>query len=207
MVIRRLIASGAAIGLLLAAAIPVAAHDPRADRDDYAVAVLVRGPTPDPDLVNGWGLTRTPGSPWWIADNGTDQSTIYAADGTKQGLKVAIPGGAPTGAVFNGGAAAGDFHGDLFLFDSEAGLITGWRGALGTTAEVGNHRFGGDAVYKGLAIGTADKGAGPASYLYATDFHNRRIDIFDRAFAAHRWRGAFVDPKLPRGTARSGSRT
>jgi hypothetical protein len=54
MVIRRLIASGAAIGLLLAAAIPVAAHDPRTDHDDYTVAVIVRGPSPDPDLVNSW---------------------------------------------------------------------------------------------------------------------------------------------------------
>ena len=199
MIVRRLIALGVAIGLLLAAALPVAARDQGTDHDDYTMAVLVHGPSPDPDLVNGWGLARTPGSPWWIADNGTDQSTIYAANGTKLGLKVAIPGGAPTGAVFNPGAAAGDFHGDLFLFDSEAGLITGWRGALGATAEVGNHRFKGNAVYKGLAIGTADRGAGPASYLYATDFHNRRIDIFDRAFGAHRWRGAFVDPNLPNG--------
>lgn len=199
MVIRRLIASGAAIGLLLAAAIPVAAHGPQPDHDGYAVTVLVTGPSPDSDLVNGWGLTRAPGSPWWVADNGTDQSTLYKADGSKVSLKVAIPGGAPTGTVFNGNAAAGDFHGDLFLFDSEAGMITGWRGALGTTAEVGNDQFAGQAVYKGLAIGTADVGDGSASYLYATDFHDRRIDVFDRTFAAQTWSGAFVDPKLPKG--------
>jgi len=138
MVIRRLIASGAAIGLLLAAAIPVAAHGPQPDHDGYAVTVLVTGPSPDSDLVNGWGLSRAPGSPWWVADNGTDQSTLYRADDSKVSLKVAIPGGAPTGTVFNGNAAAGDFHGDLFLFDSEAGMIAGWRGALGTTAEIGN---------------------------------------------------------------------
>jgi hypothetical protein len=33
--------------------------------------------------------------------HGTDQSTLYKADGSKQGLKVAIPGGAPTGTVSN----------------------------------------------------------------------------------------------------------
>ena len=112
-------------------------------------------------------------------------------------LKVAIPGGAPTGTVSNTNAA--DFHGDLFLFDSEAGVISGWRGALGTTAEIGNDDHAGDAVYKGLAIGTADVGKGMATYLYATDFHNGRIDVFDNAFASQTWPGAFVDPKLPEG--------
>ncbi len=198
MALRRLLVLGAAIGLLLTAAIPVAAESPR-PHNGYAVNVLVTGPTPDADLVNAWGLARTAGSPWWVADNHTGVSTIYTADGTKQGLVVAIPGGAPTGAVSNGNAAAGDFHGDAFLFDSEAGIISGWRGALGATAEIGNDQFAGDAVYKGLAIGTANVGSGPASYLYATDFHNGRIDVFDSTFVAQTWPGAFVDPKLPKG--------
>ena len=37
----------------------------------------------DPDLVNAWGLTSLPTSPWWVADNGTDVSTLYRADGSK----------------------------------------------------------------------------------------------------------------------------
>jgi uncharacterized protein (TIGR03118 family) len=126
-------------------------------------------------------------------------STLYLANGTKLGLKVAIPGGAPTGTVFNPNVAGGDFNGDAFLFDSEAGVISGWRGSLGGTAEVGNDDFAGDAVYKGLAIGNADLGGGAANHLYATDFHNGRIDVFDRTFAAHPLAGAFVDPKLPKG--------
>jgi uncharacterized protein (TIGR03118 family) len=198
MVSRRLIASGAAIGLLLAAAIPVAVHGEDSG-GSYTVNVLVTGPSPDADLVNAWGLSRAPGSPWWVADNGTDMSTLYTADGTKRTLRVAIPGGAPTGTVFNAGAGAGDFNGDPFLFDSEAGIISGWRGSLGATAEVGNDDFAGDAVYKGLAIGNANVGSGAAQYLYATDFHNGRIDVFDKAFAAQTWDGAFVDPKLPKG--------
>ena len=109
------------------------------------------------------------------------------------------PGGAPTGTVSSTNAA--DFHGDLFLFSSEAGVISGWRGALGTTAEVGNDDHAGDAVYKGLAIGTADVGKGMATYLYATDFHNGRIDVFDSTFASQTWPGAFTDPKLPKGYA------
>jgi hypothetical protein len=195
MAIRRLFALMAAIGLILVAAIPVAAND----RNHYTVNVLATGPTPDADLVNGWGISRLPTSPWWVADNGTDLSTLYRADGTKQGLRVAIPMGAPTGTVSNTNAA--DFHGDLFLFSSEAGVISGWRGALGTTAEVGNGDHAGDAVYKGLAIATADVGKGMATYLYATDFHNGRIDVFDSSFASQTWPGAFTDPKLPKGYA------
>ena len=95
MAIRRLIALVAAIGLVLVMAIPVAAND----RNHYTAHVLVTGPKPDPDLVNGWGISRLPASPWWVADNGADASTLYRADGSKQALRVTIPGGAPTGTV------------------------------------------------------------------------------------------------------------
>ena len=196
MAIRRLIALGAVVGLMLASAIPAAA---KGVPKGYAVTILVSGPTPDADLVNGWGISRLPGSPWWVSDNGTDQSTLYKADGSKQGLKVAIPGGKPTGTVSSTNGA--DFNGDLFLFDSEAGVISGWRQALGSTAEVGNGDNAGVAVYKGLAIGTADVGNGMKTYLYATDFRNGRIDVFDNDFGSQTWSGAFVDPKLPHGYA------
>jgi uncharacterized protein (TIGR03118 family) len=202
--IRRLIASGVAIGLLLAAAYPVAARDP----NSYLATTLVTGPSPDLDLVNAWGLSRGPSTPWWVADNGTDLSTLYLADGTKLASPhVAIPGGAPTGTVFNPRAAAGDFNGDPFLFASEAGIITAWRGALGGTAEIGNDDFADDAVFKGLAIATADVGDGPQQYLFATDFHNGQVDVFDRTFAAQTWDGAFVDPKLPKGYGPFGIQT
>ncbi len=76
MLFHRLIASGAAIGLLLAAAVPVAAggpHPPGGKPDhSYVVTQLVSGPASDPDLVNAWGLTRSPTSPWWVANNGTE---------------------------------------------------------------------------------------------------------------------------------------
>jgi uncharacterized protein (TIGR03118 family) len=193
--IRRLIASGAAIGLLLSAVAPVAAHGRDSNEDGYVVNVLV-STTTDPDLVNGWGLSRGPTTPWWVADNGTDRSTLYNASGVKQGLVVAIPGGAPTGTVFNinSATAAAPFHGDRFLFASEAGIISGWRPALGTTAEIGADESAAGAVYKGLAIGTSSG----ADYLYATDFHDARVDVFDSSFGLQAWSGAFVDPRLPK---------
>lgn len=202
MVIRRLMASGVAIGLLLASALPATAHHPSPPPNRYVATTLVTGPSSDPDLVNAWGLSRGPTTPWWVADNGADLSTVYKADGTKLAApRVAIPGGAPTGTVFNPNAAAGDFNGDAFLFDSEAGLITGWRSALAGTAETGNGDFADNAVFKGLAIGTADVGNGPQQYLYATDFHNGKVRVFDRTFAAQNWHGAFRDKWLPKGYA------
>jgi archaellum component FlaG (FlaF/FlaG flagellin family) len=57
----------------------------------------------DSDLVNAWGLTSLPTSPWWVADNGTNVSTLYLADGTKRSLTVQVPN-APTGAVSNTGS-------------------------------------------------------------------------------------------------------
>src|SRR5258708_12321 len=95
----------------------------------------------DSQLVNPWGISFGPTSPFWVSDNKTGTATLYNGSGVKQGLVVNLPkagGGtlAPTGQVFNGpGAAGGAFNGDLFLFATEDGVIDGWRGALGATAE------------------------------------------------------------------------
>src|SRR5438477_2229729 len=89
----------------------------------------------DTNLVNAWGISFSPTSPFWISDNGTGKATLYAvtndAQGivhvAKQGLEVNIPGeGNPTGQLFDG---AGHFRGDIFIFASEDGTISGWRPA------------------------------------------------------------------------------
>ena len=128
----------------------------------------------DSNLVNAWGLTAQPTSPWWVADNGTDVSTIYTADGTPRPLVVSVPN-APTGAVSNTGSSFVVGSGPaLFLFATEEGKILGWNSALGTMAQVAVDRSGEDAIFKGLAI-AGDR-------LYATDFHNGQVDVFDGSF-------------------------
>src|SRR3954447_25168973 len=82
-----------------AAALVAAVGAPAAGDNVYTVTNLQSTAT-DASLVNGWGLTALAGSPWWVADNGTDVSTLYRADGTKQPLTVAVAN-APTGAVAN----------------------------------------------------------------------------------------------------------
>ena len=75
------------------------------------------GTVPNPadlDLVNGWGLVSTATSPFWVSDNGTGKSTLYAVSNPPQGpgLIVTIPAvtgtgqGTPTGIVANESACS-----------------------------------------------------------------------------------------------------
>src|SRR5580698_4353999 len=45
----------------------------------------------DPNLVNAWGVSFSPTSPYWIADNGTGLSTLYQGNGAIQALVVTVP--------------------------------------------------------------------------------------------------------------------
>jgi uncharacterized protein (TIGR03118 family) len=180
-----------AAGLLAAAA-------PAAGTNAYVQHNLVSdGSVPadhtDTNLVNAWGLTSLPGSPWWVADNETSVSTIYRPDGSTARSPVSVPN-APTGAVSNtGGAFVVGTGPALFLFSTEEGKILGWNPLLGNTAQVVVDRSGVAAVYKGLAIA--------GNRLYATDFHNARVDVFDGSFGEVTTPGAFVDPNIPTGFA------
>jgi uncharacterized protein (TIGR03118 family) len=152
--------------------------------NSYAPQALVTN-TSDSALVNGWGLSAGPTTPWWVSDNGTDKSTLYNGAGVKQALTVAVPGG-PTGTVFNGDATA--FGGSRFLFANEAGQILGWApGAAAATVRASSP----GAIYKGL---TTLNGR-----LYATDFHNGKIDVYDQAFQPVT--ASFADKQVPKGYA------
>jgi uncharacterized protein (TIGR03118 family) len=151
----------------------------------------------DPGLVNAWGLSYSPTGPFWVSSNGAGTSTLYHVDPATQatsklGLTVTIPGaGNVTGQVFNAGGA-GQFNGNAFLFVSEDGTVSGWRGALGTTAEA-LVSVGG--IYKGAALATI----GGNSYLYGADFGRGSIDVFKGNAAAANLTGSFTDPTLPSG--------
>jgi uncharacterized protein (TIGR03118 family) len=161
----------------------------------------------DPDLVNPWGISMSATSPFWVANNGSGTSTLYAGDVNgspfvKNSLVVTIPGGSPTGTVFNtcgttdfvvtSGAASGRA---AFLFASQVGIVSGWNAGVpppapSTQAQVGGT---GDAVYTGLAIGQV----GTATYLYAADFEHGKIDVYDKAFQPATLDGSFSDPDIP----------
>ncbi len=140
--------------------------------------VPAQAPHTDSNLVNGWGIARSSSSPWWVSDNGTGHATLYDGNGNIQSLVVTAPG-APTGAVFNGSSDFEVAPGKpaRFIFVSEDGTISGWNPDVNpTTAQVVVSNPG--AVYKGVAIAMV-RGA---RFLYATDFHAGRVDVFDSNF-------------------------
>jgi uncharacterized protein (TIGR03118 family) len=203
---------GAVFSLALVAAPQLAAAPPGGS---YTVTPLVSdvpgvAPVTDPNLVNGWGLARSATSPWWVADNGMDRSTLYTGAGAIAPLVVGVDGG-PTGVVFAGIAnrflvatepgSTPALARANFIFDSEDGQIRAWRG--GVTALVTAHGSPG-AIYKGLAIAEPTPGE---PLLYASDFHNARVDVFNGGWQNVTPSGAFVDPMLPDGYAPFGIQT
>ncbi|WP_143304641.1 TIGR03118 family protein [Chitinophaga vietnamensis] len=155
----------------------------------------------DTNLVNPWGIAANPSGPIWIADNHTGLSTVYDKSGATLRPPVSIPApgdtsaGAPAGIVFN---STPDFMtGKMpqpakFIFATEDGTIVAWNG--GDVATIMADQSTAGAVYKGLALASD----GGANFLYATNFHNGTIDVFDKNF--HLVSGKpFMDPDLPAG--------
>jgi uncharacterized protein (TIGR03118 family) len=197
--------------MLWAPATGVAGASARGDSNSYRVAKLVADESgearhQDPNLVNAWGLAAGPMTPWWVADADADVSTIYSHSGEAVPLVVGVDGG-PTGLVFNGGTGfvvsdGADSGPSVFMFATESGTIRGWNPAVPSPAFsdqtfVVVDRSGEGANYKGLAIASTYAG----DRLYATDFHNARVDVFDGNFDPVERPGAFHDPGIPDGYA------
>jgi uncharacterized protein (TIGR03118 family) len=199
----RRLATIATIGAAVLVAWVAGAANAREQANIYTVHALVSdsaavpAAATDASLVNGWGLSAGPTTPWWAADNGTNTSTLYSGAGAKLALTVAVAGG-PTGTVFNSSATdfvvsqEGKSGAARFLFATESGTIMGWSPTVNAAAAVaGVDRSSSGAVYKGLAVAN-DK-------LYATDFHNGRVDVFDKSF--NLVPGGFSDPTIAKGYA------
>ena len=156
-------------------------------------------PVIDSNLKNGWGLSRSTGSPWWVSDNGTGVSTLYNIAGTTSTLAATVntrvvvippPNGststsAPTGQVFNGSADFTLAPGipALFIFVTEDGTISGWNPRF-DSAHPNNAALKVDnspnAVYKGVTTGDVDG----VRYLYVANFRSGHIEVYDTNFKA-----------------------
>jgi uncharacterized protein (TIGR03118 family) len=167
----------------------------------------------DSHLVNAWGLAYLPTSPFWIADNAAGTLTLYVSNGDpfptmpSPPLVVTVPPpqngsgpAAPTGLVANTSpgfvvSEGGQSAPALFITVTEDGTISGWSLSVdpaNAILEVDNSAS--HAVYKGVALATRNG----ASFLYATDFHNGHVDMFDSGFGFVK---SFSDPSLPAGFA------
>ncbi|MFC0400036.1 TIGR03118 family protein [Paraburkholderia rhizosphaerae] len=166
---------------------------------------------PDPDLQNGWGVTFNPTATMWVSDNNAHKSSLFDGNGNVQSLVVSIPDGAagpagPTGIIFNPTTdfsitSNGATSNAVFIWATDAGTIAAWSPKVLPTEAVtafDDAVNNGGANYKGITMVTI----GGENRLYATDFHNAKVDTFDAQFnkiapAANQ----FVDPNMPAGFA------
>jgi len=189
-----LVLAGLAVGVALTRA--------QAPSGAYAVRRLVadepgRAIRTDRALVNAWGIAASPTGPWWTSNEAKSSSTLYSGEGRKQLLTVTVDGG-PTGVVFYGGkgflVTAGRVSDPArFIYACEDGMLRAWTPTVptgwSTRAEVVVDEAAEAAVFRGVAL-AGDR-------VYATDFHNARVDVYDRRWRRIRRRGAFVDRRIP----------
>ncbi|HEX5442367.1 MAG TPA: TIGR03118 family protein [Pirellulales bacterium] len=179
----------------------------------------------DPLLINPWGISFGPTTPFWVSDNATGFSTLYNGQGVAQPagtnppispLQVTIPSspgssashGTPTGTVFNTDHAgfnvsetvdgATKTGSSAFLFDTLDGTISGWSPGVDRTHAIVAVNMPG-SVFTGLAQGVDSAGD---TLLYAADHAKGTIDVFDQNFnPVTTLPGSFQDPNLPAGAA------
>jgi uncharacterized protein (TIGR03118 family) len=184
---------------------------------DYSARTLVAdtqavGATQDMNLVNAWGLVFAPGAPVWIANNGSQTSTLYDGNGTTIPLVVnvandqsggGVPSFNPTGIVASDVTQnpndfivteSGKSGPSSFIYSGEGGFIAGWSAGVDLMHAVVMYSAQDGAIYKGLAIASSSSG----QFLYATDFHNGKVDVFDAHFVKQPASSfPFSDPQLP----------
>lgn len=166
----------------------------------------------DPSLINPWGMSFSSTSPFWVSDAGAGVSTLYRGDGSLVPLVVSIPApegspipAIPTGQVFNGTtnfvvSANGVSGAAAFLFVTVNGTIAGWNPNVDPThaiTAVDNSALG--AEYTGLASANMLNG----SFLYAANFHDGSVEMYDSNFQLVK---TFTDVELPAGFAPFGIR-
>jgi uncharacterized protein (TIGR03118 family) len=167
----------------------------------------------DPDLINAWGFFVTPQGQFRVAANGAGNAPLITARGMVTGPAIDLPPppGSPHGTTSAPNGAVPNPTGDFVisfkkrsapaaaLFSTEDGTILGWNPQLSQRfGVVAADQSSSGAVYKSLAMGSA----GGANYLYATNFHNGTVDVFDTNFALHTFfPGQFTDPNAPAGFA------
>ena len=203
----------AALALGATAAIAENEGDSLGHRNAYAVTPLVAdlagdAATLDPVLQNAWGVAFTPaGSPFWVNDNVTGCSTLYAGNGAVVPLQVAIPlpgnivpstachpvdpknppaitPAAPTGIIWNPSSAflvPGTKLPATFIFATEDGTLSAWTGGLNPADNAVlavDNSASPDAADGAVYKGLVVGVNAKGAFLFATNFRAGTIDVF-----------------------------
>ncbi len=188
--------------VLIGLAVGVALTRAQAPHDAFVVRRLVadepgRAARTDRALVNAWGIAASSTGPWWTSNEARSSSTLYSGAGRKQLLTVTVEGG-PTGVVFYGGkgfrVTAGRASDPArFIYACEDGMLRAWTPTVptgwSTRAEVVVDEAAEAAVFRGIALA--------GGRVYATDFHNAQVDVYDSHWRRIRRPGAFRDRLIP----------
>ena len=173
---------------------------------DQAAAALVQ----DPNLVNPWGVVvGAANGDFAIANNGSATATQY------QGLVggsafsadtpvISVPGGFATAEVINtttdfkiSSSSGGASSPASYIFATQTGQLAAWNSSLSPSGQAVSAASVKGADFTGLAAGVS----GGHNYLYAADFQNGKIDVFDGSFQQTTLAGSFTDGGLPAGYA------
>ena len=216
-----LVAIGVPAWASASASAPSAAHpaDSFTQTNLIANKASFKAKLTDKNLTNAWGLAAGPGTPIWVSDNNSGFASVYSGgikgSAVSLDLTVPVPGGNPTGQVFNSDSSAFPVGGKSgmpadFIVDTDSigksqspGEIAAWDGGASFVVEDSPKGGAGGktparAVFKGLALATATA-AGPE--LFAADVANARVDVFNKDFRLLSTPREFRDPKIPAGYA------
>ena len=164
----------------------------------------IKGARLDANLSNAWGIAVTPTGIFWISANHSGVSTVYDSAGNQKINPVTIPtvnnvsGGAPSGDVFNFTSVFKLPNGNAskFIFVGEDGIVSAWGPTAGSSAMVVADQSAQNALYKGVDIAQS----GGNYFLYAANFKQAKVDVFDQNFALVN-NMPFSDPNIPQGYA------
>jgi uncharacterized protein (TIGR03118 family) len=170
----------------------------------------------DHNLINPWGLSLSPTGQFRVSDNGLGLSTVYDVHGNPHATTVEIP--LPPGSTSDLAAPTGNIRNTTAdfvisengrsapaenIFAAEDGTITAWSPTVDRHhALLEADNSAGGAVYKALTLGSNAQG----NFIYATNFHDGTVDVFDGKFHQVALAGSFTDPNIPAGFAPFGIR-
>jgi uncharacterized protein (TIGR03118 family) len=169
----------------------------------------------NPNFVNPGGIAASPTGPLFVGNAGTGQLLSFNGIGATQPIAVGVPSatgvpntGIPTamvfspgsGFVFNNGAG---FNGPArFIIATRDGTIQAFNQGPDPNNPITNsftvvNNASTNANFTGLALGSVSG----QDRLFATDFRNGQVRVFDNSFQPITSPTAFVDPTLPAGLA------
>ena len=158
----------------------------------------------DTKLLNAWGIAIGPTGSFWISANHSGSTVIYDFSGSQILSPVNIPlgsdpnGASPTGVIYNSTTdfTIPTFGTSAFIYATEDGILSAWNANTGKTTVTVADRSASNAVYKGIAMASD----GGNNFIYATDFHNAKVDVYDKNFLPVATK-PFLDPTIPVGFA------